>query len=67
MSRNRTWQTKSEKWEEIIDTLLQDENPCKICLVKVTCPKSFTGGSACKKLEELLTKALNEAKNESKT
>jgi hypothetical protein len=55
---------KNKKWEEIIEELLQEDNPCKICLVKVTCPKSFTGGSACDTLAERLTKVLNEAKNE---
>jgi hypothetical protein len=55
---------KNQKWEEIIEKLLENDNPCKICLVKATCSKSFTGGSACKPLADRLTKVLNEAKNE---
>ena len=54
-------------WEDTIQEILGNQNPCFICLVKVTCRKSFSDGSACKDLAKKLTKALEELTNENKT
>ena len=54
-------------WEDTIKNLLGDDNPCIVCLVQVTCRKSFSGNSACDKLAEKMTKALEEVYNENKT
>ncbi|MCK5643330.1 MAG: hypothetical protein KAJ19_21150 [Gammaproteobacteria bacterium] len=56
---------KLKLWEETIKKLLGNENPCEICLVKVTCTKSFAVNTACEKLGESLIKALEDVKNES--
>ncbi len=55
---------KLELWEETIKKLLGDENPCEICLVQVTCTKSFATDTACEKLAKSLTLALEDVKNE---
>lgn len=55
---------KLQLWEETIRELLGNEGPCEICLVKVTCTKSFAGNTACEKLVESLTKVLEDVKNE---
>jgi hypothetical protein len=54
-------------WEETIHKLLGDDNPCDECLVKPSCRKSFTGGSACEKLAGALEKAIEVFNNENKT
>ena len=58
---------KDTLWEETINKLLGDDNPCKICLVQATCDKSFTRSrrSACEQLANKLSKALEEIRNES--
>ena len=56
-----------EVWEKTINKLLGDDNPCNECLVKPSCRKSFTGGSACEKLAEALTIAIEVFNNENKT
>jgi hypothetical protein len=56
-------------WEETISKLLGDDNPCKLCLVQVTCDKSFTrkNRSACEELAKKLELALERVRNESKS
>ena len=54
-------------WEKTIQDMLGDKNPCNICLVRVTCRKSFSNGSACEDLAKKLTIALEEINNESKS
>ena len=58
---------QNKVWEETIEQLLGDDNPCKICLVKVTCSKSFVSKTACENLAIKLAKAMEKIKNENKT
>lgn len=56
--------TNRQRWENAIKLVLKDESPCLECLVQVSCPKSFSGGSACEKLRDALQKALEEGASE---
>ncbi len=56
---------KIKLWENTIKDILGDKSPCEICLVKVTCTKSFAYNTACEKLGKKLTEALEGIKNES--
>lgn len=60
---------REEIWEETIKKLLGDDNPCKVCLVQVTCDKSFTrkNRSACEELAKKLDIALQRIRNENKS
>jgi hypothetical protein len=51
---------KQLEWERCIEKMLGDESPCKLCLVKVTCKKSFTSGGACETLAIKLERKINE-------
>ena len=52
-------------WERTINLLLGKDKPCKECLVRVTCTKSFREHSACDKLARKLQERINkEKKNE---
>ena len=53
---------KCDPWERTIDKLLGEDNPCRICLVAMTCPKSFTDGRGCEKLAKKLTDAMEALK-----
>jgi len=55
---------KNQAWERTIDKLLGDKNPCKVCLVKSTCPRSFSDKSACEKLEDEMIIAMQRLKDE---
>ena len=57
---------RSQLWERTIEKLLGDDNPCKICLIKVTCGKSFTNKTACEPLSIKLNEALERIRNEDK-
>ena len=54
--------SKNKAWERTIDKLLGDKNPCKVCLVKSTCPRSFSDKSACEKLEKEMIIAMKKLK-----
>jgi len=54
-------------WENTIKELLGDDNPCEICLIKVTCEKSFKNNTSCEKLAQKLNEALGKITNENKT
>lgn len=58
-----TSKQKQLNWEDTIEKMLGDENPCRECLVKVTCAKSFSYGDACEKLAERLENKINENKS----
>jgi len=47
-------------WEKMIETLLGDKNPCRLCAVQVMCRKSFISKKAggCPELKKLLEEAL---------
>lgn len=45
---------------EFIDLALGNNGPCKECLVRATCRKSFIDNSACKKLANAMEKFLEE-------
>jgi hypothetical protein len=49
------------QWEKMIEVLLKDKNPCRLCAVQVMCRKSFAlrNGGGCPELKELLEKALD--------
>lgn len=53
-----------KRWENAIKVVLGDKSPCEECLVKVSCRKSFSGGSACDKLRVALEEALEDIANE---
>lgn len=58
-----TTKQKQLNWERCIETLLGDKNPCRQCLVKVTCTMSFTSHTACEKLARRLERKINESKD----
>jgi len=49
-----------EHWEELLEALLEDKNPCNLCAVKVMCRKSFStkSGGGCPELKEAIKEAL---------
>ncbi len=55
-------------WDKMIQTLLGDDNPCKICAVRVMCKKSFVNPNAggCPELKEALRTVLRIKENEDK-
>ena len=53
---------QQSEWEKCIEKMLGDDSPCKLCLVKVTCKKSFTSGGACEELATKLERKINENK-----
>jgi hypothetical protein len=52
-------------WENTIGKLLGDDSPCRNCLVKPSCRRSFVDKSACEDLAIAMEKAIKEHKNES--
>jgi len=58
-----TAKQKQLNWEKCIEDILGDENPCRQCLVKVTCTMSFASNTACEKLARKLERKINENKS----
>ena len=47
-------------WDNLIEKMLKDDNPCDMCAVKVMCNKSFAihRGGGCPDLKQKIIEAL---------
>jgi len=56
---------QKQRWENAIDIILKDKNPCKTCLIQATCGKSTIDDTSCDKLKEAILKKVAEIHKES--
>lgn len=47
-------------WEKTIKKVLGKDSPCKICIVRATCTKSFSYKSACEELAKALQNKIDQ-------